>query len=118
VVAGGFVYEDGDAAGVYRASWCTRPDHPTVKVLIAVGEFWRDDVVADAAIALDVWPTEATFRMQIIGEPDSPWSSGGHIGPILSREEALRSPHKERILHVAEHVCTDDQRVNEKLTER
>ena len=115
VVVGGFAHEDGDASGVYRAAWCTRDDHPSVKVVVAVGEFWRDDAVADAAVALDIWPTETTFRMQFTDEPESPWSSGGHLGRILTREEALKSPHKERVLHIAEHVCIEDARVNQKL---
>ena len=117
VIAGGFVYENEDAAGLYRASWCTAPDHPAIKLLVAVGEFWRDDVVADAAVALDVWPTEETFRMAITDATESPWEAGVHVGRILDRDEALASPHKDRIFHIADHVCLDDPRVNSKLME-
>lgn len=107
--AQGFVYDDGDAHGIYFVEWCDGDHGPRAAFLtLGLGEF-ADGSGPDDRMAFGIeWRAEG---MTLTDEPvrDRP----DLLGAFVPREEALGLPEPvvAHLWHVVDHIVLDDERL-------
>ncbi len=103
----GYVYEDGDAHGIYFAEWCDG-DHPhrAVFLTLGLGAFGEDTALTERQSFAIEWREEG---MALLDEPvrDRP----DLLGEFVAREAALELPMIDHVWYVADHLVLDDQRL-------
>jgi hypothetical protein len=105
--AHGYVYEDGDAHGIYFVEWCDG-DHPERAAFIAIGlgAFGEGSGPEDRlSFGID-WRAAG---MALSEEPvrDRPEL----LGRFVPREEALEIQGIDHLWHIADHIVLGDERL-------
>lgn len=105
----GYIYEDGDAHGLYFVEWCDG-SHPyrAAFLTLGLGAFGEDTDPGDRRAYAVEWRSQG---MALLDEParDRP----DLLGRFVPREEALALPDIDHVWHVADHVVVDDPRVGD-----
>ena len=103
----GFVYEDGDAHGVYFVEWCDG-EHPAREAFMTVGlgTFGDGSDPSDRASFGIGWHQNG---MTLTDSPvrDRP----DLLGEFVPRSEALTMTNIDHLWHVADHIVLDDPRL-------
>jgi hypothetical protein len=105
----GTVYDDGRRAARYSAD--LHEEAHDGRVLLVIGA----DGGRSEAVVIGVWSTESEYQMMIQDRSAFPHQDGLALGRILDRDEALRSPSKDELFHIADHIVQDDPRVRSHL---
>ncbi|HEY3080287.1 MAG TPA: hypothetical protein VGM69_10305 [Chloroflexota bacterium] len=111
----GTVYDDGRRAALYSADLHEEAHDGRVLLVIGADGPDKTDGRPGQAVVIGVWSTESEFQMMIQDRSAFPHEDGLALGRILDREEALRSPAKDELFHIADHIVQDDPRVRDHL---
>ncbi|HEV8639367.1 MAG TPA: hypothetical protein VG370_34600 [Chloroflexota bacterium] len=112
----GTVYDDRRRAALYSAD--LHEEAHDGRVLLVIGALGSGATADDGprqAVVIGVWSTEAEFQMTIQDRSAFPHENGQFLGRIMDRDEALRSPSKDELFHIADHIVQDDPRVRSHL---
>ena len=109
----GTVYDDGRRAALYSADLHEQAHDG--RVLLMIGRVAGDGDWPGQTIVIGVWSTESEFQMMIQDGSWLPQPGGQPLGRVLDRDEALRSPSKDELFHIADHIIQDDPRVRTHL---
>ena len=104
--AHGFVYKDGDAYAVYYASWSEEHPEPHLFLALAVGEEWDDEASSSSRTCFGLVAREEGEQVlfRVTGPEESPWPNSDVLGPMLSRDAALRHSLLPEVFAIAERV--------------
>jgi hypothetical protein len=111
----GTVYDGVRRAALYSAD--LHEEAHDGRVLLVIGADGPDEPAGGQpeAVVIGVWSTESEFQMMIQDGSAFPHEDSLALGRILDREEALRSPSKDELFHIADHIVQDDPRVRDHL---
>jgi len=111
----GSAISDGNARAVYYADM-GHTDQPAV-LAISIGR-WGEGAGGHhrEMFTVFVLPASRNYQMMLVDRDANPWrDSEGFLGRILDREEALASPLREEVFHIADHIVVGDPRVKNYL---
>lgn len=79
---------------------------------IAVGEWDEGSSPADrVSVGVRATSTASSIHFTVLDPSESPWGNTPLLGQMLEREQALAHPALRDVMHVAEHITRDDERV-------
>jgi hypothetical protein len=106
-VVRGSVFEEGEPFGLYLVALHGHAPGGRLAHL-ALGLLDRvQPTMPPVAVAIEVLATANEFRHSVVDWPESPWAHEEYLGRMLDREEALASPMKPLVFHVADHILED-----------
>lgn len=116
-----FVYNDNDAFAFYYASFTEHSGVKEVKCMINICE-WdapeSEGYTKATGFPLLLWIDEKEQgNISLLDKTDVPWESILK-GEILDREDALKSPYKEEIFHITNHIFWEDKEIMDFLTSK
>ncbi len=106
-VVRGSVFEEGRPLGVYLAAL---HGHSAGGRLVHLALAFREEGdagVPPVAFAVQVVATASEFPHSLVDWAESPWAGESYLGRMLNRVEALASPLKPQVFHIADHVLED-----------
>ena len=108
-----FVKIDGEARAVYFVKFAEEHPEPHAAVLLAIGEFWKDeDRSSRVAFGLRIWSDEEKWVVSVVDASSVGWDDSRLMGRRLTREEALAHPGLRQAFHVSDHIVAEDQLVS------
>jgi hypothetical protein len=114
-----FVYADGDAHGVYYASFSDKHADRRVSVAISLGEWGEGSKASQrVAFALQIRAAQSQYQVSVVDAKYSPWHDAKFLGRMLNRKRALAHPLIEEVFHISDHIVTDDPIVKAYLDKR
>jgi hypothetical protein len=107
VVVRGSVFEEGKPVGLYLValhghSSKGRLAHIAIALIDAA-----QPGLPPVAVAVEVVAAPDEFRLALVDWNQSPWAAETYLGTMLDRAQALESPLKPLVFHVADHVIAD-----------
>jgi hypothetical protein len=114
-----FVYSNEEAHAVYYAAFSDKHEERMVSVLVSLGEWggWDKEEAPNnrVAFALRIRLAAAEYQMMVTDATKSSWHDATFLGRMLSRQEALKHPWLQEAFHIADHIVTEDQEVQDYL---
>lgn len=105
-----FVYEDGNAIAIYKATFAE--NHQEIGVMIAIGldDNWESEFasVNRVAFACRIWENESEFVVSVTDRNESPWINSKVLGRMLDRDEALSHGSIDQVFHITDHILSSD----------
>ena len=103
----GFVYEDGDAHGVYFVEWCDG-EHPERAAFLTIGlGAFGEGSSPDERAAFGI-----EWRRDGMSLTDSPVRDRPELlGAFVPRSEAIALTDIDHLWHVADHIVLEDDRL-------
>jgi hypothetical protein len=109
-----FIYEDGDAFGIYYARFSRTHPQQIVQAIVSLGDWGEGSGPWDRlAFPIEIRTAETEFQVGAVDAIDSPWQDVDIIGRILDRSEALGHDRIKDVWHVSDHMVADDPAIRE-----
>jgi hypothetical protein len=108
----GSIYNGGNVHAVYNTGWSFGHKAKRVSIHLEIGK-WEENERPDQRVSfgLNCWVAADQYQFAWIDPDQSPWGYAGNKGGMLTRAEALVHPLKEEVLHLAEHLVSNDERI-------
>jgi hypothetical protein len=112
----GFVYREDNPCAVYYAGWSEAHRERGVTIAVAIGR-WDDGSTTDqrTCFGINVREGEDQLDFEVIGPEDSPWPNTKLLGPMLGREEGLKSPLIGDVFTIVEEIVRGHPEIREFL---
>jgi len=105
-----FIYDDGEATGIYYARFSDNHPDRIVSALVSLGDRGEGSTPIDrTAFALKLRSTESHYSVMVVDAAESPWQDAGVVGRILDREEALAHDWIQEAFHITDHMVVEDE---------
>jgi hypothetical protein len=111
-----FVYRDGDAYAIFKATFTdTHPDR-IVLATVSLG-LWDEQAGPDqrVAFAIQLKPAPDRYELQMLSADQSLWVDSEVLGVTLDREVALAHPKLPELYAIADLMVAEDQVLREYL---
>ena len=109
-----FVYQNGDAFGVYYVLFTEGHEDKVAYSLIGLGEWGKGgEPEMRMAFAVNIWDNDDNWAVTVTDKEESPWSHVEFLGKIVNREEALKHPWIKDVYHITDHIVAEDKPVIE-----
>ena len=111
-----FVYRDGDAYAIYKATFTESHLDRIVMATVSFGD-WDDRATPDrrVAFAFRLRPAPDRYELQILSADQSPWVDSKVLGATLDREDALTHPLLPEVYAIADQMVAEDQPLHDYL---
>jgi hypothetical protein len=107
-----FVYCDGDAHGVYYASFSDKHTERIVSVALSLGDWTEGSKPKDrVAFALRIRLVKSEYQVGVVDAAQSLWHDADFLGRMLDRKEALKHRWIKEVFHITDHIVTEDRDV-------
>jgi hypothetical protein len=108
----GFVYKNGDAFAVYRASWADAHDKNQIKGVVSIGDWDETASSKDrVTIGIKMWADEKSVNTSVLDPEESPWRETEMLGKVLKRSEALKLTNIGEYYAVIDAITEQDKRI-------
>jgi hypothetical protein len=109
-ISRGSVYRDGVGVSIYLTALHQCQSGKAVHAGIAVQE-GKEGFDTTSAAALRVVETNEGHGARVVDWNESPWKNESYLGKLLTREEVLNSPFKDRFFHILDHILAENPTV-------
>jgi len=113
----GYVYADDTPRAVYFAGLTEGHPDRAIALAVGIGE-WGDGTTPKQRLGftMSLRTGASGHQVMVINPEESSWSHLTMVGPILSREAALKHPLIGEVFHITDHLVTDDSRIGNYLS--